>query len=180
MSDAKAALLDRVIEHLAAEGVGDRSLRRIAAGAGTSHRMLIYHFGSRDGLLVEVVKEMERRQREVLARLRATCRRPRELARAFWRHLSDPALAPYERLFFELYGLALTGHPVAAPLLDGIVDSWLEGLEHVPGATPEERRVRARMILACTRGALLDLLATGDREEIDRMVEEFIALSLPE
>ncbi|GAA4103116.1 TetR/AcrR family transcriptional regulator [Actinomadura miaoliensis] len=184
MSDAKAALLDRVIEHLAAEGVGDRSLRNIAAGAGTSHRMLIYHFGSRDGLLVEVVREMERRQREVLSRLRETHAGlgPRDLAHAFWRHLSDPALAPYERLFFELYGSALAGHPGAAPLLDGIIDSWLEplvGLEDVPGLTAAGRRTRARLVLAFTRGALLDLLATGDREEVDRMVDDFITLTLP-
>ena len=38
---SKVDLLDRVITYLADAGVGDRSLRQIAAGAGTSHRMLI-------------------------------------------------------------------------------------------------------------------------------------------
>ncbi|MEU6036742.1 hypothetical protein ABZ801_15160 [Actinomadura sp. NPDC047616] len=77
---------------------------------------------------------------------------------------------------------ALAGHPGAALLLDGVIDSWLEplvGLEDVPGLTAAGRRTRARLVLAFTRGALLDLLATGDREEVDRMVDDFIALTLP-
>ena len=32
-------------------GIADLSLRELAAAIGTSHRMLLYHFGSREGLL---------------------------------------------------------------------------------------------------------------------------------
>jgi hypothetical protein len=42
-----------------------------------------------------------------------------------WQRLADPALWPHERLFLEVYGQMLLGQPHAAPLLDGIVDSWL-------------------------------------------------------
>ncbi|WP_329520205.1 TetR/AcrR family transcriptional regulator [Spirillospora sp. NBC_01491] len=188
--EAKAALLERVVEHLAEAGVGDRSLRGIAAGAGTSHRMLIYHFGSKERLLVEVVRAVERRQRTALARLEeevageaGEATEPADVARAFWRLLSDPALAPHERLFFELYGAALAGRSGAAPLLDGIVDTWLEpGTELVARGLPPgdpRARARARALLAFARGALLDLLATGERAEVDRMVDEFIDLAFP-
>ncbi len=57
----KELLLSAVIEHFTRHGVDDQSLRHIAAGVGTSHRMLIYHFGSRDGLLVEVAQAVEAR-----------------------------------------------------------------------------------------------------------------------
>jgi AcrR family transcriptional regulator len=171
---SKADLLDRVIAYLADAGVGDRSLRQIAAGAGTSHRMLIYHFGSRDALLVEVVRAIEERQRVVRAEL-LSASTPREMAIEFWRRLSDPALAPYERLFFELYGAALGGQESVAPVLEGIVSSWLSD-ESMFGGLP---LAQARMTLAFSRGALLDLLATGDREGVDAAVQAFIDLVWP-
>ena len=60
-------LLDAVIEHFTAEGLADQSLRRIAEAIGSSHRMLLYHFGSKDGLLLEVVRAVEARTQVRLA-----------------------------------------------------------------------------------------------------------------
>ena len=68
----RAALLQVVIESIARHGLGARSLRDLAADAGTSHRMLIHHFGSRDGLLVAIVSEVEAQQRALLLDLVAT------------------------------------------------------------------------------------------------------------
>ena len=62
----RSQLLDKLVEEFAAGGVGDRSLRDVAAAVGTSHRMLLHHFGSRDELLVAIVEEVERRQMTVL------------------------------------------------------------------------------------------------------------------
>ena len=45
------------MEYVAEHGVGDLSLRGLAAALGTSHRMLSYHFGSREGLLIEVIRD---------------------------------------------------------------------------------------------------------------------------
>ena len=59
-------LLSAVVEHFAEHGIGDTSLRGIAEAVGTSHRMLIYHFGSREGLLVEVTRTVEARQRSMM------------------------------------------------------------------------------------------------------------------
>ena len=54
-TDPKARLLAAAMEYVAEHGVGDLSLRAIAAAIGTSHRMLIYHFGSKEGLLIAVI-----------------------------------------------------------------------------------------------------------------------------
>ncbi len=144
--------------------------------------MLIYHFGSKDGLLVEVVRTVEARQRQALADLGATSvDRPDQLVRRVWTRLADPAMWPLERLFFELYGQALHGHPALAPLLDGIVESWLEPateLGRQMGLSGREARDQARLGLAVTRGLLLDLLATGDRRGVDRAMNRYVA-SLP-
>src|SRR5690349_23909914 len=95
-------LLHAAVEHVAAHGLGDLSLRQLAAALGTSHRMLVYHFGSKQQLLDEVIRVVEARQREALAELSADAHlSPVEQGRRLWQRLADPALWPHERLFFE-------------------------------------------------------------------------------
>lgn len=172
-------LLAAALEHVGTHGISDLSLRGLASALGTSHRMLIYHFGSREGLLVEIVRTVEERQRAALVELGnhpgAT---PAQTARRMWREMADPRLWPAERLFFEVYSQALQGNRHAQPLLDGIVDAWIEPLVELfvrSGATPSVARAEARLGVAVTRGLLLDLLATGDREGVDQAMERFVA-----
>lgn len=176
---ARDDLLERALAHVAGTGVGDASLRSLAEGMGTSHRMLIYHFGSKDGLLVAIASEVERRQLEALADLDVSGP-PDAVVRAMWARLADPDLAPFERLFFELYARGLQGDPGAAPFLEGIVSSWVEPIVAVrvaAGADEDDARAEARLGLAVFRGLLLDLLATGDRAGVDAAVERFVGLA---
>jgi AcrR family transcriptional regulator len=173
----RARLLAAAVDHVAGHGVTGLSLRELAAAVGTSHRMLIHHFGSKEGLLVEVVRAVEARQRAALAELQATSDVSLEEAgRRFWERLTDPSLDRHERLFFELYGQALQGRPWAASLLDGIVDDWIRPLRELlvaagrPAATAS---ADARLALAVARGLLLDLLATGDRAGVTAAMERF-------
>lgn len=168
-----------MIDHVSAHGVGDRSLRQLAAALGTSHRMLIYHFGTKESLLVEVVRAVERRQHDVIAALADRHRDDEsfaDLIRAVWRHLSDPELWPRTRLFFEVYGRTLAQHPRRSSFLDEIVDSWLGPLTELVDRqwlSEAEARARARLGLAAFRGLLLDLVTTGDRAGVDQAVECF-------
>jgi AcrR family transcriptional regulator len=154
------------------------SLRTLAAALGTSHRMLIHHFGSKEGLWVEIVQTVEQRQRELLGEILPDPSQPvGEAMRAWWKHISDPALWPNERLFFELYGQALQGRPHTTELLDGIVENWLEPITDINRALgiPEvQARAHARLGVAVTRGLLLDLLATRDAPAVDAAMEAFI------
>ena len=174
---ARERLLDAVIDHIATRGISDLSLRELAAAIGTSHRMLIHHFGGAEGLRVAVVRAVEERQREVLADLVPDPSLPLgEAARAWWRHISDPSLWPNERLFFELYGQALQGRPGTTELLEGIVDAWVEPAAEILAAHGfAEPQAVARLGIAVTRGLLLDLLATGDRAGVDAAMEVHIA-----
>jgi AcrR family transcriptional regulator len=179
--EARERLLQAAIDYVVGHGLTDLSLRRLAAELGTSHRMLIHHFGSRDGLWVAIVREVEQRQ---LAAIGDLVPDPTvsyaDAMRAWWRHISDPSLWPNERLFFELYGQALQGRPHAEELLDGIVDSWLEPITAMgeamglPHATAE---ASARLGIAVTRGMLLDLLATRNRAGVDAAMEHWIELN---
>lgn len=170
---------DAAIDHVAHHGLTDLSLRGLAAELGTSHRMLSHHFGSKEGLWVAIIREVEQRNRaainEVTAAPDAT---PADAMRSWWRHISDPSLWPNERLFFEVYVQALLGRPPTSELLDGIVDSWLDPaaeMAEAMGVSPGEARAFARLGVAVTRGLLLDLLATKDRAGVDAAMEQWIA-----
>jgi AcrR family transcriptional regulator len=178
--DPRGRLLEAAIDYIATRGVSDLSLRELAAAIGTSHRMLIHHFGGREGLWVEVIRAVEERQRAAFAEvIPAPDSTVGDVMRQWWRHISDPSLWPNERLFFELYGQALQGRPGAVELLDGIVDAWLPfatvALEAL-GMPHEEALAHARLGVAVTRGLLLDLLATGNREAVDAAMEAYIEL----
>ncbi|WP_432106553.1 TetR/AcrR family transcriptional regulator [Streptomyces sp. AA1529] len=178
--DRRARMVDAALDHVAAHGIADLSLRRLGGAIGVSHRMLIHHFGSKEQLLVEIVRASERRRRELLAELRLEPGlSPADAARRLWQQLADPRLAGQERLFFEICGHAMRGRPEARPFLEGLVADWLEPLaaaEEAAGADPATARSRARLGLATVRGLLLDLLATGDRAGVDAALEEFLGL----
>jgi AcrR family transcriptional regulator len=174
----KQRLLDAAIEYVAANGMSDVSLRTLAAALGTSHRMLIFHFGSKEGLWVEIIRAVEQRQRELLGEVLPNPSQPvGEAMRAWWKHISDPSLWPNERLFFEVYGQALQGRPHTTELLHGIVDDWLDPITEINvslGLPRAAARAHARLGVAVTRGLLLDLLATGDRAGVDDAMDAFI------
>jgi AcrR family transcriptional regulator len=179
--EARQHLLDDAIDYVADHGLTDLSLRGLAAELGTSHRMLSHHFGSKEGLWVAIIREVEQRQRAAISDMTATSSESfADAMRSWWRHISDPSLWPNERLFFEVYVQALHGRAPTSELLDGIVDSWLDPaaeLAEAMGVPHEEARTFARLGVAVTRGLLLDLLATKDRAGVDAAMELWITLN---
>jgi len=172
-SQARDRLLGAAVRHAMDSGIADLSLRQLAAAIGTSHRMLLYHFGSREGLLIAVTRAVEEQQRTALLASLTTVQDARES----WARLSDPQLWPQERLFFELYAHALRGRPGNEGFLDGIVESWVAPVAAaLVAAGGDERTARAdaRLGVAVVRGLLLDLLATGDRAGVTAAYERFL------
>jgi AcrR family transcriptional regulator len=174
-------LLAAVIHHIQSHGLAEFHLRDIAAALGTSHRMLIYHFGSREGLLVAVVQAVEAAQRAFLADLLAADPglSRADAMRTMWRRLADPVLWPNERLFYELYAQALQGRPGTAAFLDDVVDAWVEPMVALAdryGVDRDVFRADTRLAVAVIRGLLLDLLATHDRTAVDAAFERYVHL----
>ena len=165
--ERRQALLDALVTEFAGRGIGDRSLRDIAEAVGTSHRMLLHHFGSRDELLLAIVEEVERRQMAVLDSLSA---QPADAIAAMWADLRRPELRPFERLFFECYARGVQGEKPFARMVPGAVDAWLAG----DAATDPALR---RLGLAVTRGLLLDLVATEDDDGVDAAAKAFVDLA---
>lgn len=169
--ERRRQLLDALVEEFAAGGVGDRSLRDVAAAVGTSHRMLLHHFGSREDLLVAIVEQVERRQMGLLPELPTD---PAESFAAMWSDLHRPELRQLERLFFECYARAAQGEKPFVRMVPGAVDGWLDEVAGAAGAAFDP--AMARLGLAVIRGLLLDLVATDDEAGVDAAAQAFVTV----
>jgi AcrR family transcriptional regulator len=161
--ERRRQLLDALVEEFAARGVG--------AAVGTSHRMLLHHFGSREELLLAIVEEVERRQKGLLSELPTN---PAESFAAMWADLHRPELRHLERLFFECYARAAQREKPFARMVPGAVDGWLAEVAAVAGDAFDP--AMARLGLAVGRGLLLDLVATEDQAGVDAAAKAFTEL----
>lgn len=172
---AKEALLARAVEHASRRGLTDASLRSMAKAIGTSHRMLIYHFGSAEAFWTEVIGGLRFRERDSLVASVAGGRMTP--LRETWTDLSAPRRLPRMQLLFETYGRALADRKRYARFLAEVVDVWLDtigdALSAQHGMTRTEARMHARLRLAVLRGLSLDLLTTGDRAGTTAALEWF-------
>ena len=166
----------RQCKHTLDAGIADLSLRELAEAIGTSHRMLIYHFGTR-GRTARCGRTSgggdATRDR---VRIRRAPALPED-ARAFWKRISNPKLWPQERLFFELYVHALLGRPGTEGFLDDVVESWIAPIADAAVAAGGDKRTAradARLAVAVVRGLILDLLATGDRKGVTDAFDRYL------
>ena len=167
----KQRILEACTDYALEHGLPDR-LAPLASAAGTSNRMLIYHFETRDGLLREVLREARRRQVETftdLIRLRPDEPYTATLARA-WTAISGPQGEPYLRIFTRLHDTA------EEPLWPGFrriaTTDWLAPLEN--GMRSLGRPELATVVLALIRGLLMDLAATGDTARTHQAFNDFL------
>lgn len=176
--DRKAALLAAFVRYLLRNGVNAVSLRPAAAALGTSPRMLIYYFGSREQLLFEAMDQIRGQERERFVR-EIQQRPPTATTTEFfvesWRWYASKRREPYLRLLFELYGLAFMNPRRYGRFLRAMAEDYFlmieEGLRS-QGFSPPESRIAATLYRATIRGLLMDVLSTGERERVEAAVTE--------
>lgn len=169
--EIRQRILDTCTDYALENGLPDR-LGPLASATGTSSRMLIYHFGTRDGLLREILEGARQRQVEVFTDLLRV--RPEEpygatLSQA-WSAMSGPTGRPYLRMFGRLHDSA--GEPLWPGFRRAATTDWLAPLED--GMRSLGRPELATLVLAVIRGLLMDLDATGDAARTDRAFEDFL------
>ncbi|ONK13547.1 TetR/AcrR family transcriptional regulator [Streptomyces sp. MP131-18] len=167
----KERLLDACTDHALAHGLPDR-LGPLAAATGTSARMLIYHFGTRDALLRAVLGRARQRQLDAfgeLLRVRPGEPYPATLHRA-WTSITGPDGRPYLRMFGQLRESA--EQQLWPDFRRTATTDWLGPLED--GLRSIGRPDLATLVLAVIRGLLMDLDATGDTARTDRALRDFL------
>jgi AcrR family transcriptional regulator len=164
-----------VLEH----GLADLSLRPLAEALGTSPRMLLYHFGTKEELVMAALDETRKRQAELLTAYLADQpdAEPDEVFRRLWVWLVSPEHRPFLRLFLEVYALSLQ-YPERFPsFAESDVRDILGWRDRIPfelDLPRDEHRNLITLLLAAHRGLYMDLLATGDRERVDRAQQTFM------
>lgn len=158
----RAAVLEQAADYVLERGLAGLSLRPLAKALGTSPRMLLYDFESKERLISEVLAAIRRREASLLE---AEVRTLEDV----WAWIGAPEREPFLRLFFEVYVRGL-GKGEAEPL----VRDWLDFLrEHW---SPPVDEATATLMVAVVRGLLLDRLATGDHARTDTALRRFAAL----
>jgi AcrR family transcriptional regulator len=188
-STRRDELLERAYQYVLANGLADLSLRPLAAAVGSSPRVLLFLFGSKDELVRALLRRARADELALLARLRDAGQRDagrRDLvttAAAVWRWLIAAEHRSLLRVWVESYAKSLIDPDGPwAGFARSTVDDWLELLAE---AQPRDRRRMASaeaertLVLAVLRGALLDLLATGAIARPSRAVQSLLELLSP-
>ncbi|SIQ76446.1 TetR/AcrR family transcriptional regulator [Micromonospora avicenniae] len=187
MSDATRApsgrreeLLESAYRYALRCGLADLSLRPLATAIGSSPRVLLFLFGSKDGLIRELLARARREELALLDQVRSDPEGgdPTTVVRAIWRWLVAPAHRPLLTLWLEAYARSLVDpRGPWAGFARQTVDDWLTVLAGSPDhEDTADARAERTLTLAVLRGVLLDLLATGDVDRTTAAVERHLNL----
>lgn len=163
---SRESLLPLLAAHVLAHGLGQASLRPLAKAAGTSDRMLVYHFGTKEALIADVLGYLAKSYAAALdtalaAEGRATTR-GQALARIL-KHARSDAMRPFMQLWWEIVAGAARGfsgyEPAARAMMADLL-AWLEG--QMPAGDPDPAG-GARYLLTLIEGTLM-LAAIGHED----------------
>jgi AcrR family transcriptional regulator len=174
----KHELRDAAADYLLAHGITDFALRPLARALGTSARMLVHHFGSRESLLRDAVETIRDRERAALAaslRQQAIDKPSIDTTlRWHWRRLAVPRRRAQLRQMFELYALALREPHQFQWAIDAPLAYWIDTLKAGNADSGRAGEARATLILATLRGLLLDFAAGGDTRRVEQAFGMFL------
>ena len=184
-SARKQELLEAAYQYVLGNGLADMSLRPLAKEIGSSPRVLLFLFGSKEGLIRALLTRAREEELRYLAALRDDHNSLAATGRDVWAWLADPAHRALLALWVEGYARSLLGEP--GPWADfgrDTVRDWLDLLaERQYAARPSADNntsaentdsAERTLLLAVLRGALLDLLATGDTDRVTAAVERHL------
>ncbi|WP_433508697.1 TetR/AcrR family transcriptional regulator [Nonomuraea sp. CA-143628] len=168
----KTKLLNAIVNYMLEQGSAAATLRDLSRAAGSNNRMLLYYFGSKEDLVREaldvallrypLLKDADRH----IARLDIPLKARLDET---WRALCREENLPYLRLLFESVGLAVHQPERIPGLLRHFGHDWVDVATDAlvkDGLPDGPARRLAKEIVALWRGLQLDLLTTGDMEEV--------------
>jgi len=160
--EQRQAFLSGAVKHVLRHGASGLSLRPLAAALGTSDRMLLYYFGSREHLLETVLDLVGDGLVAALSEAVPVGRsHPEVLLRAVWSVARDPGVEPGLRLYVEILGQAaaqVAPFPAAARR---VAHRWLDWAQDRVDVPVAERHDAAAALLATVDGLLILHLAVG-------------------
>lgn len=180
-SSRQIELLELAYAYLLEHGLTGLSLRPLAQAIGSSPRVLLFLFGSKEGLVQALLARARTAQLELLSQIRSTESTEdfASVVRGVWHWLAARQHRTLLTLWLETYVQSLLEpQGPCADFARKTVEDWLQllaerqprALRRSPSGTAEPA-----LALAVLRGALLDLLATGDEDRTTAVVEVYLS-----
>jgi AcrR family transcriptional regulator len=166
--ERRIQLLSRIVDVLLDQGLSDLSLRPLAKDVGSSARLLIYHFGSKEELLTDALEEVRQRVDASLQAVaaKANPRSLEEFLLMFWDWAMEKSNQRYFRLIFEIDGLAMQRRRRFPSRFWGAGFAQWRGFFETtfPHSVGKNNTGTSTYLMATLSGLLHDFLATGDRK----------------
>ena len=168
----KEELLERCLAVAIEVGALDSSINAIAKKIGTSGRMLVYHFGSKQALERQLISLLENRLRERLWSFQgvsieeASC--PEEPLLEMWSHLTSPEMHGLLKLTMELNQRAIQGDSETQDFLEQESQKWIDSLFKLTN-----NKMTALTLFHIFQGAVLDFLTTGNAQRGQQTIKAF-------
>jgi AcrR family transcriptional regulator len=170
--EKKQALLEQCLDAAIAAGAIDFSINTIAKTIGTSGRMLVYHFGSKQELERQVITLLEMRLREKLWSFKTVASGKEDSLTttllAMWQHLTSPAMHGLLKLTMDLNQRAIQGDTETQHFLERENQQWVDAL-----ALLTNDATTALALLHLFQGAILDFLTTGNAQRGQESIKSF-------
>lgn len=177
--DRRRQILEQTLAYAAEHGLADLSLRPLANALGTSDRMLLHYFGSKENLIGQALAAG---RPDVPALLDEDTPQPlADLARRLWLDMTNGGeQEPRVRLLLQVLALAITDPNTYTEYARGAIADWIDPLIssfRSNGMQAAEAQARATAIVSGLRGLALDSYVTGDRARTTAAAEVLIAMS---
>jgi AcrR family transcriptional regulator len=149
-------MIDKLADHVLAEGLSASSLRPLADAAGTSDRMLLYYFKDKADLISAALERVALRFAGHIQTELSGKRLPYEqLRKKILKIVLAPASWPYMRLWLEIAANAARNDPFCRAVGEQIARGFLAFTEEQLDAPPARRRAEALKLLVTVEGTML-------------------------
>jgi AcrR family transcriptional regulator len=155
--DRRAALLDRLADHVLSHGLVASSLRPLAKAAQTSDRMLLYYFADKAEIIAATLQVVATRMVVAMNAKVAANPLPFDVLLA---HLSGAMLTaefwPFMRVWLEIVSRAASGDPFYTSIGEQIGRGFLAwGAGQLDSSDDARRAQEAARLLVAIEGAVL-------------------------
>ena len=175
-SNRREQLRDAALAYLVEHGLTGVSLRPMAARLGTSARILMFHFKSKEGLMTEVMEELHARLQASFLKLSESADRRVPPLKRFWLWARDRKNFLYLRLLYESQIVAARNGKQYGRHLKKSSTDWQRLVFQRLSESVRSQEL-ATLCIAVFDGLFLELIVTGDRQRLTRAMDYFIAIA---
>jgi len=170
----REALLHAVVEYLLEQGIHQTSLRPLAAALDTSTYTFVYHFGSKEDLVVSALGAISDRHGRAIRQLG---QQPTfdELVHGYWRWSVEVDRLRTARVATDARSLVRTQPDLYRPFVEALRSDLTAAVRSALGRAGHAS-ADAEMVVAALTGTLQELVALGDSASASATVERLLVL----